>query len=133
MVERKKRDRLYIHKVTRSYPLQKFKRVPVPRDQQMLSVVNVIPGDRITKGASTSAERRFLLQEEHRNAHRGKLEGCCQPAESAPDDYDGVASARFHRGPRFSQEYFSFWLSQYRKAISNLRSLGIEMRRSNTL
>ena len=78
----------------------------------MLSVVDLVARSGITKGTRTAAEHGLLFQEEDRDAGNRKLNGCSKPAEPAADNYDRVAPVRFHRGPRFSQEYFSLWLSQ---------------------
>jgi len=103
---------LHVHEVARADPVEEGKRVAVPGDQEVLSVVNLVACGSITKRSRTAAERRFLFQEEDRHAGFGELNGCRKPAESAADNYEGMAPARFHRGPRFSQEYFNLWLSQ---------------------
>jgi hypothetical protein len=112
MMKLKKGLPLHINKVTRANAVEKGKRAAVPGNQEVLSVVDLVARDGITKGARTAAEHGFLFQEENRDAGNRKLNGCCKPAESAADNYDRLAPARFHRGPRFSQEYFSLWLSQ---------------------
>lgn len=112
MMKRKKGTLLHVNKMTRADAVQEGKRVAVPRNQEVLPVVDLVACGGITKGTRTAAQSGPLFQKKDGDAGNGELNGRCKPAESAAYDYDGVAPARFHRGPRFSQEYFSFWLSQ---------------------
>jgi len=86
-----------------SYRFQKPHGGRVPPDQDVLPVVYRITGCRVDEGIRTSAEVRFLLEEEYRNSACSKVHARREAAETP--SYD---DRRVQRGP----EYFSRWLSQ---------------------
>jgi hypothetical protein len=112
MVKRECRSWLDVDEVTCAHAFEERESLCVAGDEKMLSVIDFDACGRIDIRACAAAECGALFEKVDGNAGTGEMNGRSKSAQSAADDYDRVASARFHTGPRFNQEYFSLWLSQ---------------------
>ena len=102
----------------------------------MLAVVHLRPRGAIGERVGPSAEERLLFEKEHGNGTAGEGDRGSESAQATADDDRGVhrvCGRAWTVRRRANQEYFNWWLSQYRKAISTFRIPEMEILRSKTL
>jgi hypothetical protein len=112
MMELKGRTILHVHQVPCADPFKKAERLRVARNQQVLSIVDVVAGDGIDVRSRAAAQCGLVFDQKDGDAPEGEIHRGSESGKSTADNYDWTVPALFHSGPRFNQEYFSLWLSQ---------------------
>ena len=137
MVEQQRRILLRLEQMTRADSFEEVQGVLACGDEHVLAIVHRVTRDRIFERIRPAAKEGFLFEDGHGDAARGKVHCRGETADPAPHYRNRVHSAcratPAESHERLNHEYLSRWLSQYRKVIRSLRSLEMEIRRSNTL